>query len=84
MTDSDLLRRIGEALYGSRWQSELARAIAVSDRELRRWLAGTVPMPGGVWTDLESLVGIRGRALGDAAEALDRKLAARKSEPKKT
>jgi len=33
-------RNVGEALYGSRWQRPLARAIGVSDRWVRRLAAG--------------------------------------------
>jgi len=32
------LAQVGEALYGQRWQSELARELNVSDRTMRRWL----------------------------------------------
>lgn len=37
---SKLLRDAGEALYGPRWQSDLARDLHVADRTMRRWLAG--------------------------------------------
>lgn len=36
MTSSDLAV-IGEALYGPRWQSDLARDLGVTDRTMRRW-----------------------------------------------
>ena len=29
----------GPALYGPRWQSEIGRALGVTDRSVRRWLA---------------------------------------------
>ena len=44
MTPSTL-RAAGEALYGLRWQCELARALDVADRTLRRWVAGSHPIP---------------------------------------
>lgn len=34
------LREIGEFLYGELWQSQLARALNINDRTVRRWLAG--------------------------------------------
>lgn len=38
------LSHIGSALYGPRWQSELARALGVSGRHMRRWVAaGEIP-----------------------------------------
>ena len=39
MTASEL-RKIGEFLYGKRWQTTLARRIKVDARTVRRWLAG--------------------------------------------
>jgi len=41
----DLFCRVGGALYGPRWQSELARDLGVSDRTVRRWAAGEQPIP---------------------------------------
>lgn len=37
--NTKLLSEAGAALYGPRWQSELGRALNVSDRTMRRWLA---------------------------------------------
>lgn len=34
------LRSHGERLYGSRWQTKLARALPVSPRTVRAWLSG--------------------------------------------
>jgi len=36
--NSDLLNRVGEQLFGSRWQSDLARALGVTERTMRRWV----------------------------------------------
>ena len=36
------LARIGQALYGHRWQTELANAVQVSDRHMRRYARGDV------------------------------------------
>ncbi len=54
MTPADL-RRYGEALYGPRWQTSLARALDVSDRTMRYWLSGR-QMPEGVERDIRALV----------------------------
>jgi hypothetical protein len=35
-----VLREIGEALYGPRWQTKLAWALPVSTRTVRYWLSG--------------------------------------------
>ena len=50
--NSNLLRQIGEALHGPQWQSDLSRAIGVSDRSMRRWVAGSDDVPEGVWWDI--------------------------------
>jgi hypothetical protein len=51
-----LLQRCGEALYGPRWQSELARAVDISDRTMRRWVADPHEIPFGVWKDIQQLL----------------------------
>lgn len=52
----DRLRRCGEALYGDRWQSDLARALGVGDRRVREWVAGERRMPPGAWADIAALL----------------------------
>lgn len=56
---SRLIVECGEALYGPRWQRALARSLGVSDRTVRRWAAGTHPVPAGVQGDVQMLVGKR-------------------------
>lgn len=46
---------IGEALYGSRWTSELARAIGVSDRYVRMLASGERPMTDALRDELLAL-----------------------------
>lgn len=41
----DDLRAAGQALYGPAWQSALSRDLHVSDRTMRRWVAGTHAIP---------------------------------------
>lgn len=41
----DLLRFVGEALYGERWQSPLATDLCVSDRAVRYWLSAANRCP---------------------------------------
>jgi plasmid maintenance system antidote protein VapI len=42
------LSEIGEALYGPRWQCEMARALDVSSRTIRRWVANDADLPNDV------------------------------------
>jgi len=54
MTPTEL-RTIGEALWGERWQTSLAQAVGVSSRTVRRWLAGSWPVPVEIQAALGSL-----------------------------
>lgn len=44
MTPHDL-RAIGNRLFGPRWQTQLARAIGVTPRTVRRWTKGDQRIP---------------------------------------
>lgn len=50
-----LLIACGQALYGQQWQSALARDLGVSDRTMRRWVAGDQDVPAGLHADLMRL-----------------------------
>ena len=74
--NSDHLRAVGEALYGSPWQTNLAHDLGVSDRTVRRWARGDFEIPVGVWSDISKLCRTRGLdlhawvlALNDALRA---------------
>lgn len=67
---SRLLVESGEALYGPRWQCELARELGVSDRTMRRWVADTSAVPAGLYTDLLRLTQERAAVLDGLAERL--------------
>lgn len=53
---SKLLQDAGAALYGPRWQTDVARDLNVSDRTIRRWAAGTDDVPAGAYLDLARLI----------------------------
>lgn len=67
---SRLLVECGEALYGPRWQSELARDLGVADRTMRRWVAGTTDVPAGLYLDLLRLTQERAEHLDGLAQRL--------------
>jgi hypothetical protein len=52
MTSKDLIRAVGEALWGSRWQTDMSDALGVGDRTVRRWAAGETEPAPGVWHEL--------------------------------
>jgi len=66
----DQLADIGRALYGELWQSELARALDVGDRTVRRWLSGDRAIGAGVAADLATICAARGKALADWAKMI--------------
>ena len=62
----ELLRLVGEALYGERWQAPIAADLGVSDRAVRYWISAANPCPDDLGVRLlaivvrkrESLVGL--------------------------
>ena len=67
---SRLLHDCGAALYGSLWQSALARDLGVSDRTMRRWATGAYDLPAGVYVDLLRLTQERAATLDGLAGRL--------------
>lgn len=65
------LPRVGQALWGTRWQTDMAEALGVSDRTVRRWVAGE-RVPQGVWVDMIGIMDTRAAALNDLASTLRR------------
>ena len=61
---SDLLRRVGAALYGQHWHSELAHTLGVNRRTVQRWEAGASPIPPILPRNLARLVAARQDELG--------------------
>ncbi len=62
-----LLTMTGTALYGERWQTDLARDLGLSDgRRIRQWLSGDRPIPDGVLDDLVKLLTNRTLVIGNA------------------
>jgi hypothetical protein len=67
-----LLREAGQALFGPRWQSEMARAIGVADRTVRRWDFGSHDVPPGAWAEIRVLLKSRGLAMATVRRKLPR------------
>jgi hypothetical protein len=45
---------IAQLLYGTSWQASLHWDLGVADRTIRRWAAGSEPIPIGVWNDFKN------------------------------
>lgn len=62
----DELRAVGEALWGQQWQTDMARALGLSDaRRVRQWLAGERRIPAGIWSDLAGHLRHRQRSIDE-------------------
>lgn len=59
----DSLCKFGEALFGPRFQRELAEALGVNERTMRRWVAGDTEPPEAIRAELEALARSRIKAL---------------------
>jgi hypothetical protein len=56
MRPHELLQHVGLRLFGAHWQGQICAIIGVSERSMRRWVAGVDQIPPGVWTDILGLV----------------------------
>lgn len=69
------LRKVGEALFGNQWQTDLARALGLSSpRRVRQWLAGDRSIPVGIWDDLCTLLQQRKQTIESVLAEFERQL----------
>ena len=54
--DIKQLKQMGRLLCGAGWQTELSELLDVSDRTVRRWVAGDSEIPAGVKTKMIELL----------------------------
>ena len=67
------LRISGEALFGSTWQSELARQLGIKDsRVIRQWLSSERKIPATIWLEIAELAKDRAENLTKLHELLIR------------
>lgn len=75
ISEQKLLALVGNALYGERWQTDLARDLRLSDgRRIRQWLSLDRTIPDGVWDDLAKLLTDRKLVIDDALNAIQSNL----------
>jgi hypothetical protein len=51
----ELLKHAGVALYGPQWHRALAADLGIADRTIRRWIAGSFPIPAAVALELADI-----------------------------
>lgn len=67
----DDFRKIGESLYGVRWQTDMAKALGLKDaRRIRQWLSSDRPIPFGIWQDLAALLKSKQVQISDILDRL--------------
>jgi hypothetical protein len=65
------LTAAGKALYGDKWQTDLARDLGLSDgRRVRQWLTGERPIPVGVWADIAAFLRQRQTTITHVLQAI--------------
>ena len=67
----ELLEQVGIALYGSTWIYALGAALETNPRTVRRWRAGTSPIPSGISKELFEFCEQRIAVLEDLAGSLE-------------
>jgi hypothetical protein len=73
LESNDLLRAVGEVIWGPHWRREMVSALGVGDRPLRRWAAGEVEPPPGVWRELLATIEERQQQLTAVRNELTRR-----------
>ena len=43
--NKEKLEKAGQASFGERWQTAIAKALGVNSRTVRRWASGETPLP---------------------------------------
>ncbi len=64
------INRIGTALFGGYWQTQLADALGVNPRTVRRWVSGELPIPD-IRAELRVIIHQRRQTLLEAMDWLE-------------
>lgn len=64
------LEAIGTACFGNRWQTDIAEAVGVNDKTVRRWLSGESAMSPEMSRKLLSVLYARAEALAALARTI--------------
>ena len=66
------LEMVAVELYGPNWKGPLCEALSTSERTVRRWAAGTLPIPENVRTELLAIAHSKMDQLEDVIAELER------------
>lgn len=81
MTQGELLRFIGNTLYGANapWGNRMANDLDVNRRTIQRWLDGTEITPRGIWDELYGKLSSRETQAAAALGMINKFLTAREA-----
>ncbi len=56
MDEAELIAEVGHALWGPTWKSPMAEAVHHQKSIVSAWASGRLPVPAGVWSELQELM----------------------------
>lgn len=68
--NKEFLAKVGVACFGNTWQTDLAKALTVNNRTVRRWASGETPIPQNIKNELLDLIKAREIELDEVKKEL--------------
>ena len=68
MLTPDTLREAGEVLFGTRWQSDLARLVGRPQQHVAEWSTGKRAIPASVWPTISGALDERSATIARLAK----------------
>jgi hypothetical protein len=65
MSDSQLIAKIGETVWGASWQAAMATAVRQSRYTIEAWASGREPIPLEMWKELREATRLHYLKLAD-------------------
>jgi hypothetical protein len=65
MSDSQLIAKIGETVWGASWQAAMATAVRQSRHTIEAWASGREPVPLEMWKELREATRLHYLKLAD-------------------
>lgn len=66
----EALEMCGTALYGESWQGKFSREFGVGARSIRRWLAGSAPIPSSMTIEIQDALLSKAKDIDEALMAI--------------
>jgi hypothetical protein len=56
MDDAKLIAEVGQSMWGPAWKGPMAEAVRHQKNAVADWASGRLPVPAGVWSELQELM----------------------------